>query len=260
MRGRDHQSFGLSLLLAFALPGAMGFVTPGFRPLDATVLCCSSSQAGPPPCRPSRVSVEPDPDSVGASVLERLEQAASSAIAERGHFALAIPGGSVLKMLEGTSPSWASKTTLAFVNHKATDDTHLSTQAKANELFLSNWIGVNVIGLSGSPDAQMEAAAYQEKLKGLPAEKLPRNTKELPVFDLMLVGVGADGHIGSLYPVRAGHDEVLDASGRWVLPVQKENGPSSITLSLPVMRSAKEVRDVLAAQFGGRSSNALVLT
>ena len=49
------------------------------------------------------------------------------------------------------------------------------------------------------------------------------------------------GTSGSLYPARAGHREVLDESGRWVLPVEKENGPNSITLSLPVMRAAKEV-------------------
>ena len=57
---------------------------------------------------------------------------------------------------------------------------------------------------------------------------------------MMLVGVGDDGHIGSLYPNR---DEVLDDYA-WVLPVEMKD-PGSITLSLPVISAAKEV--VIAA-------------
>jgi 6-phosphogluconolactonase len=183
--------------------------------------------------------VEADAAGVKENVLQRLEEAAASAIAERGHFAMAIPGGSVLKMLEGTAPLWASETTLVFVNHKAVDveDAALSSQAKANKLFLSGWSGAKVIGLGGSSDAMLEAAAYEDLLRGLSSEKLPRNADGVPQFDLMLIGVGDDGHVGSLYP---GREEVLDASGRWVLPVQKATLPS-ITLSLTVMTAAKQV-------------------
>jgi 6-phosphogluconolactonase len=228
------------ILLAAALPTALGFTAavllPSLRPLGSTAL---SAAAVSSPCKPSRVFVEADAAGVKENVLQRLEEAAASAIAERGHFAMAIPGGSVLKMLEGTAPSWASETTLAFVNHKAVDveDAALSTQAKANKLFLSGWAGAKVIGLGGSSDAMLEAAAYEDLLRGLSSEKLPRNADGVPQFDLMLIGVGDDGHVGSLYP---GREEVLDASGRWVLPVQKATLPS-ITLSLTVMTAAKQV-------------------
>jgi 6-phosphogluconolactonase len=229
------------ILLAAALPTALGFTAavlpPSLRPLGLTAL---SAAAVSSPCKPSRVFVEADATGVKENVLERLEEAAASAIAERGHFAMAIPGGSVLKMLEGTAPSWASETTLAFVNHKAVDveDAAMSTQAKANKLFLSGWAGAKVIGLGGSSDAKLEAAAYEDLLRGLSAEKLPRNADGVPQFDMMLIGVGDDGHVGSLYP---GREELLDASGRWVLPVQKASGPGSITLSLQVMTAAKQV-------------------
>ena len=162
-----------------------------------------------------------------------------------GHFALAIPGGSVLKMLAKSSPKWAGQTTLAFVNHKAVpvDDESLSTLAKARKLFLSEWeaLGCNVVPLDGSSDAEAEAAAYQSKLQSLAQGQLPRVNasagEELAVFDLMLIGVGDDGHIGSLYPDRP---EVLDTTGRWVLPVSKKS-PGSITLSLPLMLAARQV-------------------
>ena len=68
---------------------------------------------------------------------------------------------------------------------------------------------------------------------------MPRCTDTgLPVFDLALIGVGDDGHIGSLYPNR---DEVLvGADGPWVLPVAMKQ-PPSITMSLPVMANARQV-------------------
>ena len=49
-------------------------------------------------------------------------------------------------------------------------------------------------------------------------------------------GVGDDGHVGSLYPNR---DECTDDYS-WCLPVEMKD-PGSISLSLPVMRAAREV-------------------
>ena len=90
------------------------------------------------PVAPGRVTVKADADAVAEEVCLRLNAAADKAIAARGHFALAIPGGSILKMLKDSAPSWASQTTLAYVNHKAVpmDDLALATHAKAGALFL----------------------------------------------------------------------------------------------------------------------------
>jgi 6-phosphogluconolactonase len=190
------------------------------------------------PVPASKVNIFSDADAVGKYVMARVEAAAAEAIAQKGHFALAIPGGSILKMLGG-SPAWAKDCTLAYVNHKAVpmDDAKLATHAKASKLFLDAWKGIDCILMSGSEDAVAEAVAYEEKMRAVPPSKLPVNPAGYPIFDMMLIGVGDDGHVGSLYP---GRDEVLDASGRWVLPVEKKQ-PGSITLSLPVMAAAKEV-------------------
>lgn len=197
-----------------------------------------SAQATVAPCEPSRVNVCADADAVGAAMRTRLDAAAEAAIAAHGHFALAIPGGSILKMLVGPSPSWASKTTLAYVNHKCVSmsDEQLATHAKAQKLFLSGWAGVTPILMGGSDDAEREAEAYEAQLRALPESTLPRAADGTPVFDMMLIGVGDDGHVGSLYP---GRDEVA-RTDRWVLPVTMKT-PGSITLSLPVMAAAKDV-------------------
>uniref|UniRef100_A0A7S2BMB5 Glucosamine/galactosamine-6-phosphate isomerase domain-containing protein n=1 Tax=Florenciella parvula TaxID=236787 RepID=A0A7S2BMB5_9STRA len=196
-----------------------------------------------PPADASSVFVLPDATAVGVSVFDCVDEAAEAAIAEKGHFLLGIPGGSILKMLAGTAPSWASKTTVAYVNHKCVDmgDEKLATHAKACKLFLDDWEGINVITLGGSGDSAAEAASYEKAMRD--DSNIPTDPETgLPVFDMMLVGVGDDGHVGSLYPDR---DEVLVSGGdQWVLPVDMKT-PGSITLSLPVMAGAKEV--VIAA-------------
>lgn len=204
------------------------------------------------PTAPDRVRVLSDATAVGAEVRQMVETAAAQAIAARGHFYLAIPGGSILKMLAGcgagaggggddeddedSTNAWTRFTTLAYVNHKCVsmEDTALATHAKARQLFLDDWPGCHAIVLDGTADGPAEAAAYQQKLEQL--ANLPRNEDGFPVFDLALIGVGDDGHVGSLYPNR---EEVLDTQA-WVLPVTLKD-PPSITLSLPVMTAAQQV-------------------
>mmetsp|Transcript_22851 Transcript_22851/g.53008 ORF Transcript_22851/g.53008 Transcript_22851/m.53008 type:complete len:179 (-) Transcript_22851:812-1348(-) len=115
-------------------------------------------------------------------------------------------------------------------------DEEQSTHAKAQKIFMSNWVNVTTIVLGGSGDAKAEATAYEAQIRALPETTLPRDAMGKPVFDMMLIGVGDDGHVGSLYP---GREEVGMTEG-WVLPVEMKS-PGSITLSLPLMASAKSV-------------------
>ncbi len=189
-------------------------------------------------------------------------------MADRGHFTLAIPGGSILKMLAGMNPNdadfemWAPYTTIVYVNHKCVsmDDTELATHAKARNIFLDGegWSSAKVLVMDGTADGEAEAMSYEKKIRALmtkpnsdseseteteTAQVLPVNENGIPVFDLALIGVGDDGHVGSLYPNR---DEVLVGADAGVdiiplvLPIDMKD-PPSITLSLPVMSNAAEV-------------------
>ena len=92
---------------------------------------------------------------------------------------------------------------------------------------------------NGTAEGDAEASNYETKMKELSGGVLPRDPDTgFPVFDLALIGVGDDGHVGSLYSDR--EEVAVDASGPWVLPVAMKD-PPSITLSLPVMAGAKEV-------------------
>ena len=87
-----------------------------------------------------------------------------------------------------------------------------------------------------SAAASAAASDYESRLRaaagslGLPLTPFPR-------FDWMLLGTGADGHVGSLYP----NKPTLDEKEAWVIPFQKSAEAASITLSLPVMAAGREV-------------------
>ena len=212
--------------------------------LAALSLAELAEQSSLAPADKSRITVLSDADAVGAEVWKRIDEAGKRAVAERGTFTLAIPGGSVLKMLGGTKPEWAEDCLLAYVNHKAVndDDAALSTHAKARAGFLdAGWDGVDVLNLGGSSDAVAEACRYAELLELATQQNLlpvaaTAAGETIPVFDMMVIGVGDDGHVGSLYPNR---DECTDDYS-WCLPVEMKD-PGSISLSLPVMRAAREV-------------------
>ena len=75
-------------------------------------------------------------DEVTQAVHRIVHDAATRAVQDRGHVALAIPGGSVLKILSSmeADADWVSKTTLAYVNHKCVpnDDLSSAIHAKAS--------------------------------------------------------------------------------------------------------------------------------
>ena len=90
-----------------------------------------------------------------------------------------------------------------------------------------------VHSMGDDPLPESGAVAYQRELNSV----LGSSETGIPVFDLILLGVGEDGHVASLFP---GADEILGT--KWVAAV-KGGKPNvyRLTLTYPVINSARTI-------------------
>ncbi|MBV8562024.1 MAG: 6-phosphogluconolactonase [Actinobacteria bacterium] len=88
--------------------------------------------------------------------------------------------------------------------------------------------------MQGELGAQAGADAYEREIAGLEA------------FDLMLLGMGPDGHIASLYP----NQPTLDETERRAVGAEAHLEPyvDRITLTLPVLRRSREVLFIVTGE------------
>ena len=190
----------------------------------------------------------PDADALAyAAALDLMERSAA-AIADRGVFTLALSGGSTPKKLYallGKDPAFATfpwaKTELYFGDerHVPPDHPESNFHMVQETLLTSGRVPAgNVHRVSAElADAAQAAAGYEAKMRGrftgpaLDAEGFPR-------FDVILLGMGPDGHTASLFPGSPG----LAEKTRWVIanPVEKFK-TDRITFTFPVLNAARAV-------------------
>jgi len=84
-------------------------------------------------------------------------------------------------------------------------------------------------------DPDVAARLYAERLA---AAASPEDHGASPVFDVLMLGVGPDGHVASLFPERpALHDDATVVAVRGA----PKPPPTRISLTLPALRRAREV-------------------
>ena len=94
------------------------------------------------------------------------------------------------------------------------------------------------------PEAEEAAAAYERLLRNHFPDAWPR-------FDLVLLGMGPDGHTASLFP----NSQALEEQERWVAASRAPVEPvQRLTLTLPVLNHAAQVYFLVA---GAEKSGAL---
>jgi len=195
------------------------------------------------------VRILPDLPVLFHAAAEHFVEVAKAAVKERGQFTVALSGGSTPKGLfhdlatteRGALP-WDKMFFFWGDERHVAPDHPESNYRMANEALLSK-VPVPAANIFRIPaedaDASLAAASYESTLRGF----FKVSPGQFPRFDLILLGMGPDGHTASLFPqtkalAETGHLVVAN----WVQKFQTDR----ITFTLPVLNAAREVNFLVA--------------
>jgi 6-phosphogluconolactonase len=189
----------------------------------------------------------PDLESLSKAAAQSIEEVANAAIENKGRFSLVLSGGNTPRTLYrllstdyGDRISWSS-THLFWGDERYFPNDHpKSNYTMAQQTLISN-LPIPAQNIHPVPTEiktpEEAAASYEKHLRRFFNVTTHGNNS---TFDLLLLGVGEDGHTASLFP----GSHVLNEDERWVVSV---NAPSTyktrerITLTLPVINRAEKV-------------------
>jgi 6-phosphogluconolactonase len=181
-------------------------------------------------------------EDVAAAAARRFASLARESVEARGAFAVALAGGTtprrVYELLAGDElrgqVPWPGVHAF-FGDERAVAPDHAESNYRmARETLLSR-VPVpeeNVHRIEGRGDAAANASRYEDELRSFFGET------DWPRFDLVMLGMGDDGHTASLFPETA----ALSERRAWVAANRVEKlGAWRVTLTAPAVNAARHV-------------------
>lgn len=183
------------------------------------------------------VRIYPNSESLAVAAADFIAELAAKSIAARGMFSIALSGGSTPRALYGVLAARAdqiewSRWHCFWGDERCVPPDHEdSCYRMARETLLDHVSvsAVNVHRIRCELSPSEAAHSYEQELRAFFAGEWPR-------FDLILLGMGEDGHTASLFP----NTPALDVHDAWVTaniaPSVKQ--PNRITLTIPAINAA----------------------
>ncbi len=197
-----------------------------------------------------RIDVSADPTALAQRVAQWI---VDLACATPARFAIALSGGSTPKRLYGLLAATPLRDQMPWdrVHFFFGDDRFVpwdspdSNYGMAHDAMLAHVPAPpqNVHGIPFSGSAAEAARAYEETLEAYYGGDALDPAR--PLFDIVLLGMGPDGHTASLFPGKP----ALEERRRWAVEVPEPGlAPfvPRVTLTYPVLNSAKSVAFVAA--------------
>ena len=195
---------------------------------------------------PAGTHVLKDPEAVAREAAERLIVACSETESER--IAICLAGGSTPKVLYGllAGPDYAARVPWERIHWFFGDDRVVPwDDARSNVRMVREAFGhgsripaTHLYFIPSDAGAEAGARAYERIL--LDFYGADRLDPARPLFDLVLLGIGEDGHTASLFPGKP----ALGETDRLVAPVPEaglEPFVPRITLTFPALASSRHV-------------------
>ena len=188
------------------------------------------------------VLVHDDPEAVAHAAARRFIEIAAESIAARGTFSVALAGGSTPKRIYELLASDELKDQVSwpdahifFGDERTVPPDHADSNYRMAHQAMLSQLPIpegNIHRMKGVGDAASNASLYEDELRSY------FNDTDWPRFDLVMLGMGDDGHTASLFPSTT----ALKEDGAWVVAnwVEKFN-TWRITLTAPAINHARHV-------------------
>ncbi|MBF0475889.1 MAG: 6-phosphogluconolactonase [Deltaproteobacteria bacterium] len=196
------------------------------------------------------IKIYSTPIELADRAAERFIQAAGKAVAEHGRFCVCLSGGSTPRAMYTrlAEDPWRGRVPWPAV-HVFWGDERCVPRDHPDNLYAMAWElllsrvpipAENIHRMPGEAEnPETAAAAYEDLLREFFGLKIGR----YPRFDLILLGLGADGHIASLFPGTAGLKETQRLVTANYVPVLNAR---RLTLTLPVLNNAAQIMFLVA--------------
>lgn len=173
-------------------------------------------------------------------LCELVEKYAKTAIASRSAFRIGVSGGSLAKYLSTGLPNIATDFTkwqIFFCDERYVDETDPEctfSVYKKNLLPKVPLTENQLFKIDQSLPLEQCAQNYEENMRK--AFKLS-GTTAVPIFDLLLLGMGPDGHTCSLFP---GH-KLVDETRALIAAIDDspKPPPARVTMTFPLINNAR---------------------
>ncbi|MEK7235560.1 MAG: 6-phosphogluconolactonase [Nitrospirota bacterium] len=198
----------------------------------------------------SEIRISQDSQTWAAAAAEFVQAVGQEAVQAKGQFLIALSGGRTPEILYRalTSPSFAdrfdwSRTTFFFSDERCVPpDDPRSNYALANKALFTplNITPSQVCRMAGeSRGPQAAASEYEQQLRRATRTTAPAQ----PRLDLILLGLGADGHTASLFP----KTPILRNRQRVIAVTQSpKDPPTRLTMTLGVINQANVILFLVA--------------
>ena len=215
----------------------------GVRDESLVMTAPSSPSLSTPPSAP--LTAVADSEAVASAALEVVRECALEAVNRQGVFRMALSGGRTPQALytllaDETQLPW-DHTDICFGDERLVPPDHPeSNYGNARVLLDRPFVDPQrIYRMRGEISGPLAALEYERTLRGIFLDR------PWPVFDLILLGLGADGHTASLFP----HSAAVLETKLWVVShyVDKLHA-ERLTLTLPVLNHARTMVVLVAGE------------
>jgi 6-phosphogluconolactonase len=199
----------------------------------------------------SSVEIFPDPATLFRVAAEKIAAIAHAAVATRGRFFIALAGGNTPRELYlllardewRHQVPWAN-THIFFGDERCVPPDHPDSNYGMAKKALLDRLALpasQVHRMSSEQEPLAAAAAYEQEIRRV----LESAGNELPLFDLILLGLGNDGHTASLFPGTAAlHEKEKLVAANYAEKFKSHR----LTLTLPVLNNAHHVMFLISGE------------